>query len=91
MLGGIYIPVRRSLDYVCMKKNGQILKDKDNWFDKKQFHFNMYKTKKYYGEQTLPIPSALKKILDKYSELMPHTDFLLFDNNSQPLTSVKLN
>jgi hypothetical protein len=22
---------------------------------------------------------------------MPHTDFLLFDNNSQPLTSVKLN
>jgi hypothetical protein len=91
LLGGIFIPVRRNLDYVCMKKGGQINKEKDNWFDKKQFHFNMYKTKKFYGEQTLTIPPGLKKIIEKYASLMPHTDYLLFDNNSQPLTSVKLN
>lgn len=91
LLGGIFIPVRRSLDYVCMKKGGQINKKSDNWFDKKEMHFNMYKTKKFYGEQTLPIPTALKKIIDKYAACMPHTDYLLFDKNSQPLTSVKLN
>jgi hypothetical protein len=91
LMGGLFFPVRRSLDYVAMKKGGQINKQKDNWFDKKQFYYVNYKTKKYYGEQTLPIPPNLKKIIDKYAKLMPHTDFLLFDNNSQPLTSVKLN
>jgi integrase len=90
-MGGLFFPVRRSLDYVAMKKGGQINKQKDNWFDKKQFYYVNYKTKKYYGEQTLPIPPNLKKIIDKYAKLMPHTDILLFDNNSQPLTSVKLN
>jgi hypothetical protein len=91
LLGGIFIPVRRSLDYVCMKKGGQINNEKDNWFDKKQFHYQKYKTKKFYGEQTLPIPPPLRKIIEKYATMMPHTDYLLFDNNSQPLTSVKLN
>ena len=91
LLGGVFIPVRRSLDYVSMKKGGQINKEKDNWFDKKQFHYQKYKTKKFYGEQTLPIPPALRKIIEKYATMMPHTDYLLFDNNSLALTSVKLN
>lgn len=91
LLGGLFIPVRRSLDYTAMKKSGQINKEKDNYFDKKQFYFNAYKTKRAYGQQTLPIPPPLKKIIDKFASLMPHTDFLLVDSNSAPLTSVKLN
>lgn len=91
LLGGMFIPVRRSLDYTAMKKSGQINKKEDNWFDKKQFHYNAYKTKRAYGEQTLPIPPPLKKIIDKFASLMPHTDHLLVDSNSAPLTSVKLN
>ena len=91
LLGGLFIPVRRSLDYTAMKKSGQINKEKENFFDKKQFYFNAYKTKRAYGLQTLPIPPPLKKLIDKFATLMPHTDFLLVDSNSAPLTSVKLN
>ena len=91
LLGGLFIPVRRSLDYTAMKKSGQINKEKDNYFDKKQFYFNAYKTRRAYGQQTLPIPPPLKKIIDKFASLMQHTDYLLVDSNSAPLTSVKLN
>jgi len=93
LLGGIFIPVRRSLDYVNMKKGGQIVKDKDNYIDwkKNEMVFNIFKTAKWYGKQELPIPPELKKILLKWSKHAPHTDYLLFDNNSNPLTSVKLN
>ena len=42
-MGGIYIPPRRSLDYVCFKiKN--INRDEDNYLDKNEFVFNKYKT-----------------------------------------------
>lgn len=93
LLGGKYIPVRRSLDYINMKKGGQIIKDKDNFIDwkKNEMIFNIFKTAKYYGKQELAIPTELKRILTKWAKQAPHTDFLLFDNNSNPLTSVKLN
>jgi hypothetical protein len=93
LLGGKYIPVRRSLDYVNIKKGGQIIKDKDNYIDwkKNEMIFNIFKTAKYYGKQELTIPSDLKRILNKWAKQSPHTDYLLFDNNSNPLTSVKLN
>lgn len=93
LLSGIFIPVRRSLDFVNMKKSGQIDKKKDNMIDwkKNEFIFNVFKTAKWTGTQELPIPSALKKILNKWVKQVTHTDYLLFDNNSNPLTSVKLN
>lgn len=93
LLSGIFIPVRRSLDYVNMLKGGQIDKKKDNFIDwkKSQMIFNIYKTNKYYGTQELDIPPPLKKILTKWSKQATHTNYLLFDNNSNPLTSVKLN
>ena len=52
--------------------------------------FNSYKTAKTYGKQELPCPLALKTILTKWSKINP-TDYLLFDTNLNPLTSVKLN
>jgi len=93
LLGGMFIPVRRSLDFCNMKKSGQIDKKKDNYIDwkKNKFVFNIFKTAKWYGTQELDIPTELRKILLKWVKLSPHTDWLLFDQNSNPLTSVKLN
>ena len=89
LLGGLYIPPRRSLDYCCFKiKN--INDDKDNYIDKNQFVFNTYKTAKFYKQQRVDIPKDLKSIITKWIKINP-TDYLLFDNNKNPLTSVKLN
>ena len=90
LLSGKYIPPRRSLDYVCMKIRN-FKKNEDNWFDTTHLYYNRYKTQKYYNQQIVDLPPALKKILDKYVGKNTHCDYLLFDNNSQPLTSVKLN
>jgi hypothetical protein len=83
------IAPRRSKDYVDFKiKN--IDKEKDNYMDKGKFVFNSYKTSKTYGRQEVPIPRELTTIINKWSKVNP-TDYLLFDVNMNPLTSVKLN
>ena len=89
LLGGIYIPPRRSKDYVDFKiKN--IDKSKDNYLNKNKLIFNSYKTAKTYGQQELEIPDTLQKILKKWIKLNP-TDYLLFDSNKNQLSNVKLN
>lgn len=83
------IAPRRSKDYTDFKiKN--IDKDKDNYMDKGKFVFNSYKTAKTYGRQEVPIPRELTTIINKWIKINP-TDYLLFDANMNPLTSVKLN
>ena len=89
LLGGLFIPPRRSLDYCCFKIRN-INNDKDNYIDKNQFIFNTYKTAKFYKQQQIDIPKDLKAIITKWIKINP-TDYLLFDNNKNPLTSVKLN
>jgi hypothetical protein len=89
LLGGEYIPVRRSKDY-CDFKIKNINKEEDNYIDGKELVFNSYKTKKTYGQQRLPLPIKLKNILTKWISVNP-TDTLLFDKNMSPLTNVKLN
>jgi len=89
LLGGVYIPPRRSKDYVDFKiKN--IDKSKDNYLNKNKLIFNSYKTAKTYGQQELEIPDTLQKILKKWIKLNP-TDYLLFDSNKNQLSNVKLN
>jgi len=89
LLGGIFIPPRRSKDYTEFKiKN--IDKEKDNYRNKNEFVFNTYKTAKFYGRQKLPIPSLLGKIITKWVKINP-TDYLLFDSTLGKLTNVKLN
>lgn len=89
LLGGVYIPPRRSKDFVDFKiKN--IDKETDNYIDKNKFIFNSYKTAKTYGQQSVDIPKDLKTILNKWIKINP-TDYLLFDTNSKPLSNVKLN
>ena len=89
LLGGLFIPPRRSLDY-CSFKLKNIDTDKDNYIDKNQLVFNTYKTAKFYKQQRVDIPKDLKAILTKWIKVNP-TDYLLFDTNENPLTSVKLN
>lgn len=89
LLGGVYIPPRRSKDYVCVKiKN--VDKEKDNYIDKNEFVFNNYKTAKTYGQQRLEIPKELRTIINKWIKINP-TDYLLFDIGLNPLSNVKLN
>lgn len=89
LLGGGFISPRRSKDY-CDFKIKNINKDKDNYLEKNNLVFNSYKTAKTYGRQEVSIPVPLKNILSKWIKLNP-TDYLLFDANMNPLTSVKLN
>lgn len=89
LLGGVYIPPRRSKDYVDFKiKN--VDKSKDNFLEKNKLIFNSYKTAKTYGQQVVEIPVQLKNILVKWIKVNP-TEYLLFDSNMNKLSSVKLN
>jgi integrase len=87
LLGGIFIPPRRSKDLVDFK-----IKEIDpnlNYMEKKTMVFNSYKTAKFYGKQVIDIPPPLLKILKKWISINP-TSFLLFDSNKNQLTAVKV-
>lgn len=88
VLSGIFIPPRRSKDYVDFKIKG-IDQEKDNYIDKKTMVFNSYKTAKTYQRQEIPIPPELLKILNKWIKVNP-TEYLLFDSNGKKLSNVKL-
>jgi hypothetical protein len=89
MLGGIFVPVRRSKDFCDF-----VIKDADkkteNYLDKNKMMFNSYKTAKFYGTQELLVPKPLMSILKKWISINP-TKYLLFDTNMNKLTNVKLN
>ena len=89
LLGGVYIPPRRSKDYVDFKISN-IDKSKDNYMNKNKLIFNSYKTSKTYGQQEIEIPNELQKILKKWIKINP-TEYLLFDSNKNQLSNVKLN
>jgi hypothetical protein len=89
LLGGIYIPPRRSKDFVDFFIKG-VDKSKHNFLDKNRLIFNSYKTAKTYGQQSVEIPKELKSILTKWVKVNP-TQYLLFDQNMNQLSSVKLN
>jgi integrase len=89
LLGGVFIPPRRSKDYVDFVIK-DINKEKDNFLDKSKMYFNSYKTAKTYGQQIVDIPKQLQSILKKWISVNP-TKYLLFDVNMNALSSVKLN
>jgi hypothetical protein len=88
LTSGVFIPPRRSLDWVLMKWKGY--NDEDNYYNKKNFVFNQYKTTKFYGKQSVEVPKALQLILNKWVKVID-SDYLLFDSNKNPLNPVKLN
>jgi hypothetical protein len=89
LLGGMFIAPRRSKDF-CDFRIKNIDKKTQNYLEKATLVFNSYKTAKCYGEQKVVIPPILKSLLSKWIKLNP-TDYLLFDTNMNPLSSVKLN
>lgn len=89
LLGGIFVPPRRSLDF-CEMKIKNVNKDEDNYIDKNKFVFNVYKTAKTYGQQQMEIPQQLKNILNRWISIND-CDWLLRDKHSNKLNSVKLN
>jgi len=89
VLGGMWIPPRRSKDYVDFVIK-DVDKSNDNFLEKNKMYFNSYKTAKTYGQQVVDIPPILKKILTKWIAVNP-TKYLLFDTNMNKLSSVKLN
>jgi integrase len=89
LLGGVFIPPRRSKDYVDFYIK-DINKEKDNYLEKNKMYFNSYKTAKTYGQQIVEIPKPLQYILKKWINVNP-TKTLLFDAYMNPLSSVKLN
>ena len=91
-LGGIAgIPPRRSMDYAELKvKNYDV--NKDNYYKDGFFHFQIYKTSKAYGEQTIDIKTLapdVYKLLQKWIKINP-TDYLLFGENKNKLTSPQI-
>ena len=89
LLGGVFIPPRRSKDYVdfvIIDPNT----DEDNYLKGNKMFFNSYKTAKFYGQQVVDIPPALSKILKRWVKINP-TKYLLFDSNQNKLSNVKLN
>jgi integrase len=93
LTSGYYFPPRRLADFTNLKLNN-INPETDNYIkDGDTLVFNIYKTAKKYGEQEVPLPKKVMKIIDKFIEQTKHInrEYLLFDNYYHPLTSVKLN
>ena len=89
LMSGILIPPRRLKDYVDFKIRN--IDDKiDNYKSGSKLYFNSYKTSKTYGEQVIPIPPILVRLLLKWSTIN-ESDHLLIDSNNKPLSNVKLN
>lgn len=88
LVSGIYIPPRRSMDWVVMKVK-DFDANKDNFYDGRRFVFNRYKTAKYYHQQDIAVPLILKRILNKWVK-NTRQEWLLFDANQNPLTPIKL-
>jgi hypothetical protein len=87
LTGGIYMPPRRSLDWVMKFKNFDA--EKDNYLDlkKKIFVFNSYKTMKSKGQQVIEIPKPLLVILKKWIGSLPEDmEYILFDNKGNAIT-----
>jgi hypothetical protein len=89
LLGGLFIPPRRLLDYTEFRVKN-ITKDEQNYYNRGSLYFNHYKTKKHYGEQSVKVPKTLQAILLKWVNINPN-EYLLFDVNGNKLNSVKLN
>jgi hypothetical protein len=76
--------------YVVHNKKLAALKDRNYlvWNSSPRFIFNEYKTADKYGQQTIPVPMALKRILAETITEKP-TGQLLLDNNGHAFTEAQ--
>lgn len=87
--GGVSgVPPRRSLDITEMKIRDYDEKT-DNFYKNGVFHFNIFKTKQYYGTQTISVKEMspeFYKILQKWIKINP-TPYLIFTDQQNKFTS----
>ena len=67
LMGNIYIPPRRSMDYVEMLLDAK--DDSKNYMDGDELVFNVYKTARTYGQQRVKMPTPLKKLIADYRQV----------------------
>jgi hypothetical protein len=85
LMGNIYIPPRRSMDYVEMLLFDK--RDDKNYLDGHDLVFNVYKTASTYGQQRIKMPAALKHMIDKYRGVAPY-DYLFTGLQGKQLHSI---
>jgi integrase len=89
---GIYIAPRRSMDWTEMKIRNYD-KSVDNYYDKKSFYFNKFKTAKTAKSETerrIILPLEFTKILNKWMKINS-SDYLVFQKNGAKFTSSSFN
>jgi hypothetical protein len=85
LMGNIYIPPRRSMDYVEMLLNDK--REGKNYLDGNHLVFNVYKTSRTYGQQRIKMPAALKKLIDAYRIVSPY-EYLFTGLHGKQLHSI---
>lgn len=85
LMGNLYIPPRRSMDYVEMLLHSK--RDDKNYLDGNDLVFNVYKTSRTYGQQRVKMPAALKKLITEYQRVSPY-EYLFTGLHGKPLHSI---
>ena len=85
LMGNIYIPPRRSMDYVEMLLDGK--SDTKNYIDGDELVFNVYKTARTYGQQRVKMPAPLKKLIADYRQVSNY-EFLFTGLHGKQLHSI---
>lgn len=81
---------RRALEIATLKVKPTD-KEKDNYMEKNNFVFNQYKTAKYLGKQTIPIPKETQKAIKDWLRVRDiESEYVFLDSEGKPLTSAKL-
>jgi hypothetical protein len=85
------LPPRRLQDYTLMVTKGYD-KDKEmnNYMDKKNFVFNVYKTHERYGTQTIAIPMELMTLIKKWKKINDSEYLLITDEKGTPFNPSSL-
>jgi hypothetical protein len=81
----VLIPPRRAKDFTEMKWKDFDPKT-DNYYHKGTFHFNDYKTARFYGEQTVKTPKTLELLIARWIKKCP-SEYLFADYEGKKLTS----
>lgn len=81
---GVLFPPRRNMDWILLKwKN---FTSADNYVHRKVFVFNKYKTSRTNGPQTIPVPSQLNAILNKWKKVN-ESDYIFVNKSGKPFST----
>ena len=88
LLGNIYIPPRRAMDYTELLIHGY--NHEGNMVHGREMIFNKYKTVKTYGSQAIKIPPKLQKLLDQYATTFKDATYLFTTIKGKKLNGKQL-